>query len=327
MMSHYLTFHRSTLCFTLSILIACILSFFIYRSSADAAQVTLAWDPNMEPDLAGYRIYVGYMSRDYDYFMDAGNHTSCVVSGLEQDQMYYFAVTAYDTENLESDFSNEVMATIWSENQPPTADAGPNQDVDEGVVVTLDASNSIDPDNDPLSYTWTQVWGSPVTLDDPTAMQPTFISPAVGFEGETFTFQLTVTDSGGLESTDECAVRINYVTSDSDLTGFWIDLSSYCRGSRYWILGTLRVENLGSEKAKRSILRFYQSNDDAFDETDIQIGETRVSLEPGEWVDIPLKTKGSNPEAINYIIALVDATDVLLEADEDNNLIVSWYLN
>jgi hypothetical protein len=327
MMSHYLTFHRSTLCFTLSILIACILSFFIYRSSADAAQVTLAWDPNMEPDLAGYRIYVGYMSRDYDYFMDAGNHTSCVVSGLEQDQMYYFAVTAYDTENLESDFSNEVMATIWSENQPPTADAGPNQAVDEGVVVTLDASNSIDPDNDPLSYSWTQIGGSPVTLDDPTAMQPTFISPAVGSEGETFTFQLTVTDSGGLESTDECAVRVDYVTSGSDLTGSWIYLRSYGRRSRYWILGKFRVENLGSEKARRSILRFYQSIDDAFDKTDIQIGGTRVSLEPGEWVDIPLKTKGYSHGVIHYIIALVDATDVLPEADEDNNVIVSWYLN
>jgi len=326
-MSHYLTPRRSTLCFNLSILIMCILSFFLYKSSTYAAQVTLAWDPNIEPDLAGYRVYIGYRSRDYNYFMDVGNHTSWVVSGLEQDQMYYFAVTAYDTENLESDFSNEVMATIWSENQPPTADAGPNQAVDEGVVVTLDASNSIDPDEDPLSYSWAQVGGSPVTLDDPAAMQPTFISPAVESEGETFTFQLTVTDSGGLESTDECAVRVNYVTSDSDLTGSWIYLRSYWRRSRYWIRGTFRVENLGSEKARRSILRFYQSIDDAFDETDIQIGETRVSLEPGEWVDIPLKTKGSNTKVINYIIALVDATDVLPEADEDNNVIVSWYLN
>jgi len=55
--------------------------------------------------------------------------------GLEDGHKYYFAVTAYDTEDLESDFSNEVTKNFEFDNQPLTADAGPDQTVDEGVMV------------------------------------------------------------------------------------------------------------------------------------------------------------------------------------------------
>ncbi|UCF01762.1 MAG: hypothetical protein JSV14_15585, partial [Deltaproteobacteria bacterium] len=94
---------------------------------------------------------------------------------------------------------------------PPVADAGPDQTVDEGVTVTLDGSNSSDPDNDITSYQWTQTAGITVTLSSTTAVQPTFTAPDVGSGGESLTFQLTVTDSGGLQSTDTCIVNISWI--------------------------------------------------------------------------------------------------------------------
>jgi hypothetical protein len=81
---------------------------------------------------------------------------------------------------------------------PPIANAGPDQTVNEGAMVMLDGSNSSDPDDGIASYLWVQTAGPQVTLTSTTAVQPTFIAPNVGPNGSSLTFQLTVTDNGGL---------------------------------------------------------------------------------------------------------------------------------
>jgi len=80
--------------------------------SAQAGQVTLAWDPNSEPDLAGYEIYYGTASRNYSFHVDVGNVTTYTLTGLQPGVTYYFAATAYSTQGLESDYSNEVVYTV-----------------------------------------------------------------------------------------------------------------------------------------------------------------------------------------------------------------------
>ncbi len=73
---------------------------------------TLTWDANSEPDLAGYKVYIGTTSRQYTMIAELGLVT--VYDGTVQvpnDAVttFYFAVTAFDTANLESDYSNEVF--------------------------------------------------------------------------------------------------------------------------------------------------------------------------------------------------------------------------
>jgi len=75
-----------------------------------ATTLTLAWDPNIEGDLAGYIIYYGTRSADYDSNIDVGNVTQHTVRGLEAETRYYFALRAYDFYGNESDFSAEVSA-------------------------------------------------------------------------------------------------------------------------------------------------------------------------------------------------------------------------
>ena len=73
-----------------------------------AAQVTLAWDPETDPNLAGYKLYYGTQSRNYSFFVDVGNSTSYLLSNLSGGTTYYTAVTAYDKTGAESGYSNEV---------------------------------------------------------------------------------------------------------------------------------------------------------------------------------------------------------------------------
>ena len=175
-----------------------------------AADVTLEWDPNSEPDIAGYKIYYGLESGNYTTTINVGNFTTCVISDLDSGQTYYFAATAYNNDGYESDYSNEVSYTVPSGNQPPVANAGSDQTVAEEVTVTLNGSSSTDPDDGIASYQWTQTGGTSVTLSGSTTVNATFTAPIVGSGGAALTFQLTVTDTGGLQSTDICIVNVTW---------------------------------------------------------------------------------------------------------------------
>lgn len=195
----------------LSLKLAVFLSVLFYSNLVSAAEVTLAWDANTDPDVAGYMIYYGFAARDYDYVVDVGDQTTFTLSGLKDGHTYYFAVTAYDTEDLESDFSNEVTKNFDFDNQPPTADAGPDQTVDEGVVVTLSGLNSIDPDDGIVSYFWEQTGGPPVDLSNESSAESSFLAPDLETDGQSLTFKLTVTDNGDLQSSDFCVVNISWI--------------------------------------------------------------------------------------------------------------------
>ena len=119
-----------------------------------------------------------------------------------------FELTVVDQSGLESTDSCVVNVT-WL-NEPPQADAGTDKTVNEGGVVTLDGSSSLDIDDGIDVYSWTQNSGPTVTLSNPTSSQPTFTAPNVGSDGASLTFNLTVTDAGGLQDTDSCIVNISW---------------------------------------------------------------------------------------------------------------------
>ena len=79
-------------------------------------------------------------------------------------------------------------------NEPPEADAGIDQTVDEGGVVVLDGASSLDIDDGIAAYSWVQISGPAVILSDPASSQPTFTALNVGPEGASLTFNLTVAD-------------------------------------------------------------------------------------------------------------------------------------
>ena len=104
--------------------------------------------------------------------------------------------------------STAATVTISVTNLPPTADAGEDQTVDEGEEVTLDGSGSSGLDGDGRTYAWTQTDGTTVTLNDATAISPTFTAPNRLDENADLEFMLTVTDLGGASDTDSVQIGV-----------------------------------------------------------------------------------------------------------------------
>ncbi len=87
---------------------------------------------------------------------------------------------------------------------PPIADAGPDQIGVPAGTITLNGSNSHDPNGEALTFQWVQETGLHVTLSAPTSAITTFSAGA----GQSYTFRLTVTNTDHLSA----SARVRIVT-------------------------------------------------------------------------------------------------------------------
>jgi len=85
---------------------------------ACSATVTVAWDPNPEPTVAGYYMHYGSSSGSYTNSVDVGSATRCAISALQEGVTYYLAVTAYDGSGNQSGYSDEIVYTVPSGADP-----------------------------------------------------------------------------------------------------------------------------------------------------------------------------------------------------------------
>lgn len=95
-----------------------------------ASDVILQWDPNTEPDLAGYRIYYKANSAELPFDgagavegvapIDVANQTTATVRGLDPGTDYYFAVTAYNASGMESSYSEIIALPGVRDITPPS---------------------------------------------------------------------------------------------------------------------------------------------------------------------------------------------------------------
>jgi hypothetical protein len=117
--------------FYFTLLYACALDI---RNKCDSTQVhaqevTLTWDSHSGPGLAGYKIYyktcneyprlgppytgTGIVEGDSPILVPLGklkdpHNPEFTIHGLDKTAIYFFAVTAYDSEGKESNYSKEI---------------------------------------------------------------------------------------------------------------------------------------------------------------------------------------------------------------------------
>jgi uncharacterized protein (TIGR03382 family) len=128
-----------------------------------------------------------------------------------------FRLHVKDPDQAESE-SVLVSLTVKDVNRAPVSKPRKVAGSYENQTITLDASASVDPDGEALTYKWEQTDGPAVTLTAPnealTAFTPTDISGPTNF-----TFSLTVTDSRGMTSAETVKVTVLHVEAPKTEAG------------------------------------------------------------------------------------------------------------
>ena len=162
-----------------------------------SGEVTLQWNPSSGPDLAGYYIYRGTSSGNYDVYYDiSSSWTYATLLNLTNGVTYYFAIAAYNSNGVEGDLSNEVSVVPEPGPAPPTgvtASPGPGSG-----EVTIEWNPSSGPD---LAGYYIYRGTSPGDYDA-YADIPSDVTGAVFFDltnGVTYYFAVTAYNSNGVE--------------------------------------------------------------------------------------------------------------------------------
>jgi hypothetical protein len=136
------------------------------------------------------------------------------ISGLAPGGTVYFRAAASNGAGTQK--GN--ILSLSTANPPPVANAGPDNTVEMGRTVTLNASGSTTPFGTITSYLWDQVAGTTVTLDNDASPTPTFTAPTVPVIGAALRFQLTVTDSRSLTASDNVDITVTWVGFANDFS-------------------------------------------------------------------------------------------------------------
>jgi hypothetical protein len=103
----------------------------------------------------------------------------------------------------------QAVGTIVNDDNPPVADAGPDQTADEGAVVQFNGWGSSDPDHYPLTWAWDFGDGTTGTGATPTKVYA---------DNGVYTVTLTVSNGTGVTSTDTLVVTVNNVAPTAVIT-------------------------------------------------------------------------------------------------------------
>ncbi|MGQ0698445.1 MAG: M66 family metalloprotease [Panacagrimonas sp.] len=133
-------------------------------------------------------------------------------------------------------------------NAAPTANAGPDQSINEGAIVQLMGS-ATDSDGTIVSFAWIQTAGTTVALSNAAAAAPTFVAPGVDTV-QNLVFRLTVADNAGSTASDTVQIAVQPVVAALVVTSLELAQTHVLPPSgRSWTL----TDATGAESANESL--------------------------------------------------------------------------
>ncbi|NOZ83227.1 MAG: JDVT-CTERM domain-containing protein, partial [Epsilonproteobacteria bacterium] len=153
-----------------------------------------------------------------------GDYSSTVVD--PEDNTTFWTIQEYAATPAPGGTPNDDRwGTWWGQitpsytvNTPPVADAGSDQNVQTGSVVTLDGSASYDIDGNPLTYQWSftsKPAGSSAALTDPTAVKPAFTADING----SYILSLVVNDGTVNSAADSVTITAATASNSQSSSG------------------------------------------------------------------------------------------------------------
>lgn len=164
-----------------------------------------------DPD--GDSLTFTWSSKSNAVFTDSSKgKTTVTTPNVVKDSQITLTCTVSDSQLSASD--SLVLTVKNTFNQDIVADAGDDRIVNENVRISLDGTGSNDPEDQPLTFSWTQVSGERVNLSSSSSMTPSFTSPTVANgEIKVLVFELNVSDSNGRQATDTVKITVDPVNS------------------------------------------------------------------------------------------------------------------
>ncbi len=137
-----------------------------------------------------------------------GPTTVFVAPQVDETTRFDFTLMVSDQTSSATDMvSVTVLDGLAAASAGLIADAGPDEAVVSGALVTLNGGGSSGPDPLAMSFSWAQLSGAPVTMGSPGEPVVTFVAPPVDAP-ESLVFELTVSD-GTESANDEVVITVS----------------------------------------------------------------------------------------------------------------------
>ena len=144
----------------------------------------------------------------------------------------------------------------------------------------------------------------------------------------TYYYRLCAIDNSGNVSSGVTAAATPSLSLGPDLTGTWKTIVQTCRNAgksfKCKVKGKLSVQNIGQQKAKSSVVRFYLSDNSDLDGSDTFLKQVSTGkIKAGKSKDKAFSyrfRKGSSATG-KYIIVVIDYRNAIEEPDETNNTV------